>query len=92
MSYVRQASEKNGATITTNATGAGTFTATQLQQVDSAMLSSNSAGYVVAVTSTSGQTVSFQVYQSAGTAAAFAKPTVAVSFDPNTITALEYGY
>lgn len=90
MANQRIAFEKNAATITTNSSGAGTFTATQLQQVSNAIISA--PGYSITVSSVSGQAITFQVKQTGGTAAAFANPTSAVSFDPNTLTVLEYGY
>lgn len=84
--------EGNAATVTTDATGAGTVTATKLSQVSFAMLSSSAAGYVIVQTaSPTGQDIPFQVYESAGTAGALAKPTAAVSFDPDTINILEVG-
>lgn len=90
MSNYKIAFEQNAATITTNASGAGTFTATQLQQVSNAILIA--PGYSISVSSISGQAITFQAKQTGGTASAFANPTSAVSFDPNTITVLEYGY
>ncbi len=87
---LRYAFEKNAGTITTSATGAGTVNATKLQQVAYAHL--DAPGYVITVTSISGQAISFQVKQSAGTTSALANPTAAVSFDPGTISILEYGY
>ena len=90
MPKYKVAFEKNSGTITTSASGAGTFTATQLQQVSYAHLSA--AGYIAVVTSNSGQNIAFQLYQDSGTVSAFVAPTAAVSFNPNTITVLEVGY
>ena len=90
MPEYKVAFEKNSGTITTSASGAGTLTVTQLQQVSYAHL--DAAGYVVVVTSNTGQAIAFQLYQVSGTASALAAPTAAVSFNPNTITVLEVGY
>lgn len=91
MPALRVATEKNAATITTSATGAGTFTATVLQQVQAAILEETN-GYVLKVTSISGQVIAFQVKESAGSAAPLANPGSAVSFDPDAITLTEFGY
>lgn len=81
--------ETNAATVTTSATGMATVTATKLSQIVAAVVTT--PGYAPANVTVSGQNISFQLYQSAGTTSALAKPSAAVSFDPGTITILEVG-
>lgn len=92
---VRIAYEQNAGTITTNATGKGTFPATKLRAVEFAII--KAPGYVIIEDTPVGQNVPFQVYQGGtlsgtpGTMGAFSKPTAAVSFDPSTMNMVEFG-
>jgi hypothetical protein len=91
MALPRIASETNGASITTSASGAGTFTAAVLQQIEAAVLSEEN-GYVLKVTGITGQNVAFQVKETSSLGGTLVDPTSAITFDPGTITMLETGY
>jgi hypothetical protein len=91
MAQLRIASESNAATITTSATGAGTFQATVLQQIEYANLTEEN-GYVLKVTGVVGQNVAFQVKATSSLGGTLVNPTSAITFDPGTVTLLETGY
>ncbi len=90
MVALRTASETNAATLTTSASGAGTFNATVLSQVHAAEIYETD-GYVLKITGISGQSVSFQVKQTSTAGGALVNPSAAVSFAPGAVTLLELG-
>lgn len=81
--------EKNAATVTTSATGTGSFNVTKLSQLAAAII--QTPGYVAQVTSVSGQTINFSLYQQSATTGALTAPTSAVSFAPGSISIVEIG-
>lgn len=81
--------EKNAATVTTSATGTGSVAATKLSQLAAAII--QTPGYVAQVTSVSGQTINFSLYQQSAATGALTAPATAVTFDPGTIQILEIG-
>ena len=81
--------ETNASSITTNASGAGTFSSS-FRLVKSAVL--QTAGYVAVVTGVSGNTISFQLYQQSAATGALTAPTAAVTIGAGDLLVNEWGY
>jgi len=81
--------ETNASSITTSASGAGTFSSS-LRLVKSAVL--QTAGYVAVVTGVSGNTIDFQLYQQSAATGALTAPAAAVTIGAGNLLVNEWGY
>ena len=82
--------ETNGASITTNATGAGSITVGNARPTS--VVSIMVPGYVAVPTGISLQTISFQLYQQSAATGALTEPTSAVTIAAGSLTITYNGF
>jgi hypothetical protein len=81
--------ETNATAITTNASGAGTFTS-GFRLVKNATI--QVPGYVAVVTGVSGNTISFQLYEQSAATGALTEPTMPVTISAGSLTSSTWGF
>ncbi len=81
--------ETNASAITTNASGAGSFTS-GFRIVKNATL--QVPGYVAVVTGVSGNTINFQLYQQSAATGALTEPTAAVTISAGSLISSTWGF
>ena len=82
--------ETNGASITTNATGAGSITVGKARPTS--VVSIMVPGYVAVPTGISLQTISFQLYQQSAATGALTEPAAAVTIAAGNLTITYNGF